>query len=251
MTPLEHASSARLRRLLLVTLLLTPVVWSLHAAYSQVASPDGSCPPVQNTPRFTIVYGAVTINGSAAPSGTTVEAVSPRGDTVGCFLVESDGSYGAMYVYGEYTDVEPSVPGMRSGEEVTFYVEGREANPSPTLLWSDDHDLHQVDLAASGPTRVPTNTGTPTFTGTPTTTGTATGTATDTPVPTSQATTSATTTATTAATATETAIPTPTATTASDDTPTETPTVAPTATRETEPRHPLFLPLLRSAGAKE
>jgi hypothetical protein len=109
----------------------------------------GVCPPVSNTPLFTIVYGTVTLNGAAAPVGTVVEARSPRGDVVGCFVVSTAGNYGSMYVYGEDTSVSPPVPGMRNGEVVAFRVNGAAATASPELVWHNDHDLHQVALSAT------------------------------------------------------------------------------------------------------
>ena len=112
----------------------------------------GVCPPVPNTPFFTIVYGTVTLDDADAPVGTVVEALSPRDDVVGCFVVSEAGNYGAMYVYGEDTSVSPPVPGMRSGEVVAFYVNGAEATASPELAWSNDRDLHQVDLSATSTT---------------------------------------------------------------------------------------------------
>lgn len=81
--------------------------------------------------------------------GTVIEAVSPRGDVVGCYEVDSQGDYGSMYVYGEDTSVDPSVPGMRAGETIVFHVSGATATATPELTWSNDRDLHQVDLSAS------------------------------------------------------------------------------------------------------
>ena len=112
----------------------------------------GVCPPVSNTPFFTIVYGTVTLNDAAAPVGTVVEARSPRDDVVGCFVVSDAGNYGAMYVYGEDTSVSPPVPGMKSGEVVAFYVNGAEATASPQLAWSNDHEVHRADLSATSTT---------------------------------------------------------------------------------------------------
>jgi len=109
----------------------------------------GVCPPVSNTPFFTIVYGTVTLDTAAAPVGTVVEARSPRDDVVGCFVVSQAGNYGAMYVYGEDTSVSPPVPGMKSGEIVAFYVNGAEAMASPQLVWSNDRNPRQVDLSAA------------------------------------------------------------------------------------------------------
>jgi hypothetical protein len=144
------------------------------------------CPPVSNTPFFTIVYGTVTLNGAAAPVGTVVEARSPRGDVVGCFVVSTVGNYGSMYVYGEDTSVSPPIPGMRNGEVISFRMNGTSATASPELAWSNDHDLHQVNLSASAAptaTHTPTPTNIPTPTQTPTNTPTATPTETPTPTP--------------------------------------------------------------------
>jgi hypothetical protein len=129
--------------LLLVVLLTTAVS----------AVPAGTCPPVQISSLRTIVYGAVTVDGTNAAAGTVVEARSPRGDVVGCHVVTSPGSYGMMYVYGEDTSVSPPVPGMRNGETVAFWVDGVTATANPTLTWANDWQTsppHQVDLAAAG-----------------------------------------------------------------------------------------------------
>ena len=111
-----------------------------------------TCPPIQNTPFFTIVYGSVTLNGSQAPIGSLVKAYSPRNDLVGCFAVTTAGSYGAMYIYGEDTSVVPSIPGMRNNEQVSFTITGLPATPTPVLLWSNDKDLHAVNLVSQGVT---------------------------------------------------------------------------------------------------
>lgn len=141
-------------------------------ALNRKASSDG-CPPIPNTPYFTIAYGTVLVDGMNAPAGTIVEAVSPRGDVVGCFEVSTSGHYGAMYIYGEDASAEPPIPGMRDGEEVSFYVDGVEATAVPVLIWHDDHELHEVNLTASSPTPTPAApTPTPTRADTPTPTAT-------------------------------------------------------------------------------
>lgn len=172
-------------------------------------SPLGTCPTVSNTPFFTIAYGTVTINGSPAPIGTAVEARNPRGDTVGCFEVTSTGNFGTMYVYGEDTSVVPSIPGMRAGETVRFFIDGVGATAVPLLTWVNDQDLHQVSLSASGSTNTPTATSVNTPTSTSTATATSTSTATPTPTVTNTPTTTATNTATPTATNTTTVTPIP------------------------------------------
>jgi len=116
---------------------------------SQVKSSTSNvCPPVQNTPFFTIAYGTVKLDELDAPVGTTIEARNPRGDVTGCFEVTTGGNYGMMYIYGEDTTVTPPIPGMRAGETVTFFMDGSSATATPTLTWADDRSWHQVELVA-------------------------------------------------------------------------------------------------------
>ncbi len=154
-----------------LSLLLWPAWGQAVGVDSEAAirSAADGCPDVPITPYFTIAYGAVEVDGADAPVGTIVEAVSPRGDVVGCFEVTTAGHYGAMYIYGEDTSANPPIPGMRDGETVTFRVNGVVATASPSLTWHDDKAPHQVDLSATTPTPTwtPTDTPTPTETSTP------------------------------------------------------------------------------------
>ena len=179
-----------IQRWLLISVALAAIVislllWPALARTGQVGigSAMSVCPVVPNTPYFTIAYGTVQVNGADAPAGTVVEAVSPRGDVVGCAEVSDPGHYGAMYIYGEEKLADPPVPGMKDGETVTFRVDSVVATASPVLVWHNDLTPHEVALTASGatPTNTPTATPTPTNTPTPTPTPTATPTPTDTP----------------------------------------------------------------------
>ncbi len=114
-----------------------------------LASPAGVCPTVQATQRYTFLYGEVTLNAAPAPLGSVVEARSPRGDTVGCQVVENAGEYPLMYVYGEETVAGTTVPGMRTGEVITFAVNGQPATPNLVPTWANDWASHQVDLSAT------------------------------------------------------------------------------------------------------
>ena len=150
-----HATLFRMRRLgghcrrwLVVTMLLAALCWPA------TAQALGTCPPVQNTPFFTIVYGIVTLGEQPAPPGTVIEALSPRGDVVGCFVVSLSGYYGAMYIYGEDTSVSPPIPGMRQGEVVAFRVNGLPAVAEPELIWSNDREPHRVNLSGASSTIV-------------------------------------------------------------------------------------------------
>jgi hypothetical protein len=109
------------------------------------------CPSVPPTPSFSIAYGTALLEGADAPVGTVVQAVNPRGDVAGCFEVTYAGHYGAMFVFGEDNSVQPPIPGMRPGETIIFRVAGLAASATPTLVWSNDHEVHEVALSASTP----------------------------------------------------------------------------------------------------
>jgi hypothetical protein len=154
------------RRLCIKILLVTIFAWGTlrvsgvlgQARSALLGTLPGQCPPVQNTPRFTIAYGTLTVSSAPGEVGTAVEARSPRGDTVGCFVVYTAGHYGAMFVFGEDTSADPAIPGMRSGETVSFYVDGLQASALPSLAWQDDKDIHEVNL--SGELNYPPTNGT-------------------------------------------------------------------------------------------
>jgi hypothetical protein len=127
---------------------------SAHTASASEAS-AASCPPVATTPDYTIAYGAVLLDGVAAPVGTVVEALNPRDDVVGCFEIWSEGRYGYMSIFGEDDSGNPIIPGMRTGATVAFRVGGYPATATDPLIWASDRWPHSVDLAASStPTAV-------------------------------------------------------------------------------------------------
>lgn len=100
------------------------------------------------TPSWAVAYGSLTIAGQPAPAGTRVTAESPRGDVVGCFVVENSGQFGFMNIYGEDASGTPVIPGMRAGEPVIFRVNGVMAVQTPRLDWQDTKTRTRVDLAA-------------------------------------------------------------------------------------------------------
>jgi PKD repeat protein/photosystem II stability/assembly factor-like uncharacterized protein len=116
---------------------------------SRQSATDESCSTVNNTPTFTFAYGDVTLSGSPAPVGSVVDARSIRGDVVGCTVVTVTGNYGLMAIYGEDSTITPPVAGIRPGEAVNFYVNNTLATSTPTLIWSDDKDLHAIAVSAT------------------------------------------------------------------------------------------------------
>ncbi len=189
-------SGKLLRRSMWVTilLLLNIAIVAMVAPRSYVASP---CDSVRTTPYFTHYYGSLTLGSIAAPVGTVVQARDPRGDIVGCFVVQTAGYYGLMRVYGE--DSDGGIPGMRDDETVTFLVSGEIATSVPAILhWHNDRSYHEVPLslplpgeptqaASPSPTLTPTAFPTPTVSPTgvpPSSTVTATASCSPTPTPT-------------------------------------------------------------------
>lgn len=117
------------------------------ALEEETISTSSGC-TVQETPYFTETYGEVLIETLNAPIGSIVEAISPRGNTVGCFTVHTEGDYGFMRIYGEDTTADPAIPGMREGEIVIYKVNGAPAVATPTIYWEDDRASHLVNLNA-------------------------------------------------------------------------------------------------------
>ncbi|PDV97123.1 CARDB domain-containing protein [Candidatus Chloroploca asiatica] len=103
---------------------------------------------VTPTPSWSVAFGNVTVAGQPAPAGTVITAETPRGEVVGCFVVESTGQYGFMSVYGEDATGTPVIPGMRPGEPVVFRVNGAMAVPTPQFTWQDNKTRTRIDLAA-------------------------------------------------------------------------------------------------------
>jgi hypothetical protein len=103
------------------------------------------CGAVSPTPYFTLVYGAVAVNGMPASPGARVEILTPRGEVAGCFVVQHTGQYGYVHVYGE-DQGDPPLPGFRDGEPLAFRVNGMPVAPSVTIPWDGDLESHQVDL---------------------------------------------------------------------------------------------------------
>lgn len=113
------------------------------------AAAISTCEGVSPTPYRTLVYGPVEVNGQPAPVGTKVEVRTPRGGLAGCFVVQNEGKFGLMPVFGEDATANPPIDGFRDGEALTFVVNGAEAEAGSPILWQDDWALHQSDLSGT------------------------------------------------------------------------------------------------------
>lgn len=114
-------------------------------ALEEVTVPTAVC-GVASTPYWTYAFGSVTIEGAPALPGTVVTAENENGDIVGCYRVEQSGFYSFMPIFGA---LDPT-PGMAEGQQVKFRVNGQLAVATPTLNWTDDKDIHRIDLTISG-----------------------------------------------------------------------------------------------------
>ncbi|MDH7475943.1 MAG: S8 family serine peptidase [Microgenomates group bacterium] len=117
----------------------------IYSVPSLPSSPE--CP--YPTRRFSIYYGYAYINNQLAPEGTKIWAVTPRGEIAGCQTVIENGMIQFMHVYGED---EPNMPGMRTNEPISIYVNDSYATTVPsTLFWQNDWNTHMIEVYAPAP----------------------------------------------------------------------------------------------------
>jgi hypothetical protein len=96
------------------------------------------------TPYFTSFYGTVMLGNRPYPAGAWIEALSPRGEVVGCSQIVEEGVYPFLRVYGADEDMD--IPGMQAGEPVAFWVNGRMVELGNPPYWQNDRDVHELDL---------------------------------------------------------------------------------------------------------
>ncbi len=97
---------------------------------------------------WTCFYGsASSYNGNPIPVGSIIDAYDTSGVHCGTVTVHNEGQYGCMSVYGKdnYGD------GAESGENITFYINGRLATPQgpDDPVWSALGDRIEVNLSAT------------------------------------------------------------------------------------------------------
>ncbi|MDO8498002.1 MAG: hypothetical protein Q7S61_05680 [bacterium] len=173
-------------------------------------------PCIQGVPTLNLVnyYGSVTLNGQPAGANLPIRMYNTNKKIVGCastILSPEGGIYPFTHVYGS----DDVFTGMKEGELVTIFVDGKRATTSPANITYNSSSMYtRVNLSIGStvvtPTPTATNTPTPTPTKTPTPTNTPTPTPTKTPTPTATKTPTPTPTKTPTPTLTKTPIPTPT-----------------------------------------
>ncbi|HOJ40049.1 MAG TPA: hypothetical protein PK644_06260, partial [bacterium] len=123
--------------------------------------------PVAKTPSVREFYGVITINGVPAQSGDEVGAFDPQGDCCGAFVVEHDGYYGYLPVYGDDSTTPAEDEGAENGDTITFRIwdasEQKEylAIASVTPLWDPSADPLEVNLSTGASLTVSSAYGSP------------------------------------------------------------------------------------------
>ncbi|MBX2998770.1 MAG: hypothetical protein KF893_09700 [Caldilineaceae bacterium] len=117
-------------------------------ALEEMTQARASTCQVAATPSWTVAFGNVSVAGQPAAPGTVVTAQNPRGDVVGCYVVNNTGQYGFMSVFGEDASGGSLIPGMKAGEPVIFRVNGVIAVPTPLLTWQDNKTRTRINLEA-------------------------------------------------------------------------------------------------------
>lgn len=136
--------------LVITGLVLSAGAWRDIAPSSQNANANigesltSACDQVSPTPFLTIVYGYVDINGKPAPVGTTVQAVTPRGEIAGCFALQNPGILALTQIYGS-SQGDPGV--FLPNEPIQFQINYQKAYYDLLLSWSDDKDIHRINLS--------------------------------------------------------------------------------------------------------
>ncbi len=96
-------------------------------------------------------YGSVTMNGSDLPAGSIIEAYDPDGVKAGVFVVDNDGLFGFMPVYGD--DPSTSIDeGAEPGDVISFYFDGRliAKTEDEKVRWSSGGEINRLDIVFEG-----------------------------------------------------------------------------------------------------
>jgi hypothetical protein len=104
---------------------------------------------VRSTPVWDVIYGSVDVNGEPAPVGTWVEILTPRGEVAGCYVVEEPGKLRMTHVYGAEGGGALFSPGFRTGEGLSFRVDGFPASIATDVAWRHAPSPQAVELNLS------------------------------------------------------------------------------------------------------
>ena len=125
-------------------------IWTTNGALLQVDLVANTITPTNEWVGFYSFSSAV--DGLPLAAGSVVRGYNPRGVLAGEYIVEHVGWYGVMAVYRDDPNT-PADEGLRSGEVVSFTVNGWPATPvgPDPATWTANGALLQVDLAQISP----------------------------------------------------------------------------------------------------
>jgi hypothetical protein len=127
--------------------LVYPITSTMNLPLSNLPTQSADCPPIEPRPDFALLRGHLTVDGAAAPSGSRVDIITPRGEIAGCFVTQHDGVLGYTRAFGE--DRSIGGEGFRAGEMLSFCINGRLAFSTAPIEWRSDLMPVAVDLTVT------------------------------------------------------------------------------------------------------
>jgi len=114
-------------------------------AQAKRTSPVAVAPDVSPSPtnEWIGLYGAITVDGTPASSGTSVQVVDGANVVCGAFVVHHPGSYGYLPVYRDDADTDVD-EGAIPGEWLSILLD--DAPTKYRARWTSFGDLQQLDL---------------------------------------------------------------------------------------------------------
>ena len=106
---------------------------------------------VTPTPVWVDFYGDASFASAGVQVGDVIAAYDPDGVQCGEFVVQAEGTYGFLHVYGD-DDTTPGVDeGAEPGDGLTFSINGVPALPAGpgAAVWSSSGDILSLDLDAA------------------------------------------------------------------------------------------------------
>jgi len=123
-----------------------PVVWEFNGQTVNVhLQAEGVFP----TPEWISIWSDGTLVGGApVQPGAWVRAYDPGGVLCGEAMVHGPGQFGLMPVYRDDPNTDDFDEGAEPGDELRFEIDGVDAVPASTVLWTAAGEVMDVDLSA-------------------------------------------------------------------------------------------------------
>jgi len=132
------------------------LVITLLVSFTTVANCEEELNGIPST-KMIHVYGKVTLDGVNAPKGTVIEAFDPDGKLCGRFVVEKQGLFGLMSIFGDDLATKKVDEGALPGEEITFSIDSRNAASlgDKSVTWQEDGAVIETALLVGNPDTTP------------------------------------------------------------------------------------------------